>query len=113
MGLEAVARSPVGVAREGVMVEEPEPVVDAIPGHRMHRDVADLRLAVRASGEPLGRIGVIAGVRPNRVLGIRPGVVLLSVDYESVDDGVGVVSLDQRVTSEAFDLHRLLLFHSS
>jgi hypothetical protein len=48
------------------MVEELEPLVDAIVGERMHGNVADLRQPFGAASEPLGRLGIVPGVVPNR-----------------------------------------------
>jgi hypothetical protein len=110
MGFEAIARGPIGVAGEGVVVEEPEPVVDAVPGRRLHGDVGDLRQSFCAPCEPLRRLGVVAGVVPHRFFRVCPGVAFLPVGHEGVGDGIGVVRLDQRMTPETLDLHGVLLF---
>src|SRR5262245_57794103 len=109
VGLEAIARGPIRVAGEAVMVEELEPVVDPVLAHRVHGDVADRSSSFCAAGEPLGRLGVVVSVVPNRILRVRPGMDLLAVYDEGRDDGVRVLGLDQRITSEAFDLHAILL----
>ena len=87
------------------MIEEPEPVADALLDHRMHGHVADVGQSHRAPGQPFARLGVVARVVSDRLLGIAPGVPLLPVDDERFHDAVGVVRLDQRATPEAFDLH--------
>jgi len=71
----------------------------AVFGHRMLRDVADLGQSSRAPGESLGRVGVVAGVVSNGLLGIRPSVAVLSVGHERVDDRVHAGRLDERITS--------------
>src|SRR6185503_13469570 len=76
----------------------------------MHRHVADLRQAFCAPGEALPRLGVVAGVVSNGLLGIRPGVLLAPVYDECVHDLVGAVRLDRRITPEASDLHAFPFF---
>jgi len=61
----------------------------------MLRDVADLGQSSRAPGESLGRVGVVAGVVSNGLLGIRPSVAVLSVGHERVDDRVHAGRLDE------------------
>ena len=52
MRLEAVARSPVRVVGEGIVIEEGEPVIDALLGHRVYDNPADLRPPFRGAGKP-------------------------------------------------------------
>src|SRR5215470_5388021 len=106
MGLEAIARGPVGVPGEGVVVEEPEPVIDALLGDRVHRYGADLREPFGGTGEALGRLTVVPSVVPDCLLRVRPGVAAAPVGHECVGDGVDIAGLDTRVTPEAFDVHR-------
>jgi hypothetical protein len=109
MRFEAIARGPVGVAGEGVMVHEPEPIVDPIGGHRVYSDVADLRQPFCASCKPLGRVGVVARVVPDRFLRISPGMALSPVGIERIGYRIRSGRLDHRITPEAFDLHGFLL----
>jgi hypothetical protein len=95
---------PVG---ERVVIEQPEPVVDSVLGHRVHLDVGDLGQSLCPPGESFGRLAVVAGVVPDRLLGIRPGVAVLAVGDESADKRVRIVRLDLRITCEAFDPHEL------
>ena len=92
-------------AGECIVIEEPEPVVDAVLRHRMHRDIGNLGQSFRTPGETFDRLNVVAGVFPDGLLGVRPGASLLAVGYERADDCIGVVCFHQSSTFEAFDLH--------
>jgi len=109
VGFEAIARGPIRVAGEAFVIEELEPVADAVLAHWMDRHAADVGHSFRAPGEPLARLGVVTGVVSDRLFRIRPGVPLLPVDDKRVHDVVSAVSLDRRITAEAFDFHGLLL----
>src|SRR6185295_1013561 len=79
---EAIARGPIGVAGRAIVIEEPEPVADAVLGHRIYRHVADRGQSFCVPGEPLAGLGVVARVVSDRLLGIGPGMALLTVDDE-------------------------------
>jgi hypothetical protein len=87
------------------MVEEPNPVVEAVFSYRMNRDLTDVT-------EPLGiprrshvRLGVVTGIVADCLFRIRPVMTLLGVGHESISDRLGVVAFDPCVPSEALHPH--------
>jgi len=91
------------------MIEKAEPIVDAVLGDGVHRDVANLGQSFGVAGESLDRLGVVDGVPSNGLFRIGPSVFFLAMLYERLRDRGNVVSLQQGSTCEAFHLHGFLL----
>jgi len=87
------------------VIEERQPVADTVVAHWMNDDVGDFGASLAVAAASLSRLGVVARVVADRLLGLRPGVFLLAVGQENVSDGVGVMRLEQLGTLEAFDVH--------
>ena len=107
-GVRGNSRRPSRVTGEGVVVEEPEPVVDAVLGHRLHRDGADLRESFCRPGDSLGRLAVVPGVVPDRLLGVRPTCGSFARGPRKRRRRRRRRPPRSHVTPEAFDLHGFL-----
>src|SRR5262245_39175110 len=113
MRFEAIARGPIRVASERVMIEESKPVIDAVFSHSVNGNVRDLGQSFSIYGESFGRLRVVAGVVPARVIGVRPRMRHPSMGQESAGDGVGITRFRQRAALEAFDFHGFLMTTAS
>lgn len=70
MRLEAVAGRPIRLTYKGVVVEEPDPVVDPVLRYRINSDLTDVTEPLGIPSESDVCFGVVAGVVAERLFRI-------------------------------------------